>query len=394
MVTAELLLILPLASAVAWWAVAAVPLARRRLTSRFERSIAAFAVLIGVWAFLDWIFLGFKDASQARTAIDVSNVRISVITMATFVLALAMKWIVLGHSKLDWLLAIPVLGSIALIWVPPGLTTAAFPESWGLRLVRDQFRYTLWASQQVAYVAAAIVLVAHLYVERRDMARRIRRRFFWTTGSLAVMLAIWISTNIYNNVTQTGGVPWFSSLLVVPAAIILGAIAPMSSNEFGEMLRAISAIQERVIAVYLFYRTGDPLVALASGRILPIEAEQLEGVLALVGNFVETSVPSSRGVRVTAMRYDGLGIVAVRGDFVIAAAVYDGPANDTLRAELIRAVRQFEERRWRDLGTWEEATRSAEAVAEELSSLLYRPERMEESPGRAGAVQGTARRSA
>jgi len=381
MVIAELLSILPLASAAAWWAVAAVPLVRRRLSSRFESAVAAFAVLIGAWAFLDWIFLGFKGGQQA-TAIAVSNVRISVITVATFVLVLAMKWIAVGRSKFDVLLVVPVLGSLAIIWAGivwegAGLTTGVVPEAWGPRLVRDPSRYTLWASQQIAYVAATIVLVAHLYLERREMPGRIRRRFFWTTGSLTVMLGIWISTNIYNNVTQTGGVPWFSSLLFVPAAIILAAIAPMSTDQFGEMLRAVSAIQERVVAVYLFYRSGEPLVALASGRSLPIEAEQLEGVLAIVGNFVETSVSSSRGLQVTAMRYDGLGIVAVRGDFVIAAAVYDGPAYDTLRAELIRAVRQFEERRWQDLGTWEEATKVTEGVAGDLSSLLYRPEPME-----------------
>jgi len=373
MATEDLLRILPLASAIAWWAVGLVPIARAQLVSPFERSVTTFAFLIGGWAFLDWIFLGFTDPTQASMAILISNVRITVITTATFVLLLAAKWITLGHSKYDILLALPVLGSLGIIWT--GLTSGAEAASWGLRLLRDPSRYSLWASTQIAYVAASTVLIAHLYLKRRDVAPRIRRRFFWTTGSLALILVLWLSTNIYNNVTQTGGVPWFSSLLVIPAGIILAAIAPMTTEDFGEMLRAVSAIQERVVAVYLFYRTGDPLVALASGRNLPIEAEQLEGVLAVVGNFVETSVPSSRGLHVTAMRYDGLGIVAVRGDFVIAAAVYDGPAYDTLRSELTRTVRTFEERRWRDLGTWEEATKVAESASDELSNLLYRPDR-------------------
>jgi len=51
----------------------------------------------------------------------------------------------------------------------------------------------------------------------------------------------------------------------------------------------------RAIAVYLFYRSGEPLVALASGGNLPIEAEMLEGLLSVVGNFVETSVRGARG---------------------------------------------------------------------------------------------------
>src|SRR5438034_16848 len=75
---------------------------------------------------------------------------------------------------------------------------------------------------------------------------------------------------------------------------------------------------DRVTAVYLFYRTGEPLVALAAGRTLPIEAEQLEGLLSVVGNFVETSVSGSRGYAMTSMRYENLGVVAVRGEFTIA----------------------------------------------------------------------------
>src|SRR6266508_6581443 len=117
---------------------------------------------------------------------------------------------------------------------------------------------------------------------------------------------------------------------------------------------------ERVNAVYLFYRTGEPLVALAAGRTLPIEAEQLEGLLSVVGNFVETSVSGSRGYAMTAMRYENLGIVAVRGEFTIAVVVYDGQASEALRANLLRTVQTFEERRWRDLGTLEAATKVAE----------------------------------
>ena len=124
------------------------------------------------------------------------------------------------------------------------------------------------------------------------------------------------------------------------------------------------------IAVYLFYRSGEPLVALAAGRNLPIEAEQLEQVLSVVGNFVETSVPGSRGYASTAMRYGEFGIVAVRGEFVIAAAMYDGLVHDQMKADLLRKVQDFEERYWKDLATWEAATKLSEPATGELSKLL------------------------
>src|SRR5438046_10248526 len=95
----------------------------------------------------------------------------------------------------------------------------------------------------------------------------------------------------------------------------------------------------RAIAVYLFYRSGEPLVALAAGRDLPIEAETLEGLLSVVGNFIETSVRGSRGYATTAMRYDEFGIVAVRGEFVLGSRVNDGSAHDTLTGDLRRVAR-------------------------------------------------------
>lgn len=126
----------------------------------------------------------------------------------------------------------------------------------------------------------------------------------------------------------------------------------------------------RIIAVYLFYKSGEPLVALASSRNLPIEAEQLEALLSVVGNFVETSVPGSRGYAATTMRYENLGIVAVRGEFVIGAAVYDGPEYDPLKGELLRTLRAIEERHWQNLRTWEAATKVAQPAADELSKFL------------------------
>ena len=331
-----------------------------------------FALLIGVWAFLDWIFLGLTDANLA---ILVSNVRISVFTLAMLALVLASVWIYLGHSRYYLLLVLPVVLSLALIWI--GMTKGVEFLSWGPRLIRDRTLYSLWALQGLAYLGTSIVLTTALYLKRKDLTSRIRRRIFWTSGSLLAILAIWLSTNMYNNVTQSAGIPWLSSLLVIPGAIILVVLGPLSSEQLGELFRAVSAVDQRVIATYLFYKTGEPLVALSSSRSFPIEAEQLEGVLAVVGNFVETSMSSAKGYGVTAMRYDRLGILAVRGQYVIAAAVYDGAAYDALRSELVRIVRNLEQKRRHQLQTWEDATKSAEAVAEDFSNLLYRPRKSE-----------------
>lgn len=366
----EILRVLPLVSALLWFGVAALPVLRARLSSPFERSLTAFALLMALWAFLDGIFLGLTDPAQEDLAVLVSNVRTTVITGAMAALLLAAKWIYLGHSRWDALLLLPAAGSLAIVWT--GLTSGVDFVWWGPRLVRDPVRYTLWAAQQVAYLGAAIVMIAALSHQRRDIPRRSRVRIFWTGGSLGAFLLIWLATNIYNNVTSSSNVPWLSSLLVIPAAIILVALGPLSSEEFGALFRQAADLERRVIAVYLFHQSGDPLVALASSRTFPIEPERMQSILSVIGSFVETSLASGSAYGVTALRFDAQGAVAVRGRHVIAAALYDGPAYDAVRSELVHLVRRFEDANARELETWEGATAVAEAAADELSRLLSR----------------------
>jgi hypothetical protein len=62
--------------------------------------------------------------------------------------------------------------------------------------------------------------------------------------------------------------------------------------------------------------------------------------------------------------------VAVRGEYVVGAALYDGAIHDALKADLLRTVRDFEERHFKDLATWEAATKLTEPASSELSKLL------------------------
>ena len=352
--------ILSLGSGVAWWAVGFVPVIRTRLGSRFERGLAATAFFLGGWALLEALYPVLSGAPPDLVFI---GFRLTFIAFGTLTLLLTTKWVARGPSRYEPLLLLPVIGSLGLAWTE--LPARAGSPSWG---------YGLWAVQQVAYVVASIALMVSTVRGRKNPSAAFRWRSIWTLGILLVAVAVSLSANIYETLTSALDELWSASLLLIPAVLILAAILPLSTEDWDRAFRGASAIQERVTAIYMFYRTGEPLVALASSRNLPIGAEQLEGLLAVVGNFVETSVPLSAGYAVTAMRYEGLGIVAVRGEFVIVAAVYDGPAYDALRGELTRALKAFEERSWRQLGTWEDATSIAEAAADELSNFLEHPE--------------------
>jgi len=359
--TFDALRFVSLGSGAAWWAVGIVPAIRTHLALRSERALAATALLVGGWAFLDAVY---PEAGVAQSPdVVFLGLQLTLITFATLAILLTTKWIARGPSRYDPLAVLPVIGSLGLIWTE--LPSRGGNPSWG---------YELWAFQQVVYLAASSVLLASLYRGRKDPSAAFHWQSAGTGGILVLAVAVSLFANLYETLTSTSGELWASSL-AIPAVVVLVTILPLSADGWNEAFRGGSVIQKRVNAIYMFYRTGEPLFALASSRNLPIGAEQLEGLLAVVGNFVETSVPVSRGYAVTAMRYEGLGIVAVRGEFVIVAAVYDGPAYDALRGELTRALKVFEERSWRQLGTWETATSVAEAAADELSNFLEHPER-------------------
>ncbi len=369
-----LLIALPLVSAACWLAIGIWPFVRYRYGSPFQRTLTAAALLLGVYAIVDWVFLQVNwifPASYHDAAILMSEVRASVFSVAVVLLFLASKWLYLGHARYDAVLVVPALASLAVIW--GGMTTDVAVAEWGPQLIRDPALYAGWVGVQMVYILAAVAMTFALFRARRDMPHRLRWRIVWSAASLLAILAAWSTTNVYNNLTQTAGVPWFSSLLIVPAAIVIAAFLPLSPEEIGDVYRAVSGVERHVTALYVFYRGGEPLAAVASGQKFPIEAEQLQGVLEIVGNFVETSMKQFRGYTVTAMRFDRLGIVAVRGEFIIVAAVYEGPAYDALRSELLRGVRDFEARRWERLATWEGASGIAEEVADDLSRLLKRP---------------------
>src|SRR5213593_1941664 len=236
-----------LGSGIAWWAVGFVPVIRTRLASPLERGLAATAFFLGGWAFLEAVYPVLSAASPDLVFI---GLRLTLITFGTLALLLTVKWMARGPSRYDPLLLLPVIGSLGLAWIE--LPARAGSPSWG---------YGLWATQQIAYVAASIVLTVASIRGRSDPSTVFRWRSIWTLGILLVAVAVSVSANIYETLTSSFDEPWSASFLLLPAVLILAAILPLSADDWNRAFRGASAIQERVIAIYMFYRTGEPLVA-------------------------------------------------------------------------------------------------------------------------------------
>jgi hypothetical protein len=148
---------------------------------------------------------------------------------------------------------------------------------------------------------------------------------------------------------------------LVPAAAALLALP------FGPRSRAD---ETNIRAVYLFHRNGDPLATVASDVVLPLELSQLEPVLGAVRGFVEADEVSSRLFQPTSERFGEEILVGIRGRFVSACVVSHGPAEGILRRDLVRFIREFEERNEGRLGTWEEATNLAGEASLAMVGLM------------------------
>ena len=147
--------------------------------------------------------------------------------------------------------------------------------------------------------------------------------------------------------------------LLVPAATLLALPFARSRGE-----------EKNVRAVYLFHRSGDPLVAVASDAVLPFESKHLEPLLGAVRDFVDSPEPAGHGIQQTTRRFGEEGVVGVRGQFVSACVVFHGRGDGNIRRDLVRFVREFEERNEDRLGSWEEATTLAGEASLALTSLM------------------------
>ena len=70
------------------------------------------------------------------------------------------------------------------------------------------------------------------------------------------------------------------------------------------------------------------------------------------------------------MRFDEEALVAVRGDHVSVCAVFRSANTSAIRRDLVRFIRDFEDRNEGRLQTWEDACRFAGEAADAMSPLI------------------------
>src|SRR5207245_11478306 len=93
-------------------------------------------------------------------------------------------------------------------------------------------------------------------------------------------------------------------IVLVPAMVVMLALP------IGLRWRAPDPL---VRAVYLFHRSGEPVAMVASDRLPPFAAKDLEPIVGAVRGFAEAGFPARQGSDVASLRFDDAALAGVRG---------------------------------------------------------------------------------
>jgi hypothetical protein len=318
-----------LVSGISWLAVSLWPVLRGRIALPPDLSFFLFASLIGAWALIDYVFLTSQDLAFALL---LSKVRITVFTVGILFLLYWAKWTTAGRVGVDILFLVPTAFSLYLIWT--SITYDIEMQPWGPRLLRDPFYYALWTGQIICYV-----LLSSYYLLRNIRAvivtdRHNGLRVAVTIASLFAILGIWSVTNMYNNLTRSTNFPYLSSLLWIPAAMILVMLAPVPGEKLWRLWQNVALTWDRkVMAACLLDSEGQILgVAAASTRDLA-RFKGMEDIMRVIDDYMAKAVQAGtrrlRSVVVGNVTF----IVENRGGLILVLAI-EGSYSDILRKEV------------------------------------------------------------
>ena len=360
---ADLALDLPLASGIVWLANGLWPWFRGLRTSP-ERAFVAASVLLGTWALLDWLFLHTTDLDLA---ILISKVRITAFSLTWLMFLYFGRWLSRTRSWADYLAILPVLVSIVLSWTV--ITNGAYLVDGIPRLRRDPGWYAVFFVQTAVYLALAFGYIGWDVWKAEFAAAATRNKLAAIFSALVITMGVWMSTNAWASLTQNGGFPALSSVLVVPGVLVLAFLAPFSRKDLVAMWRKLQVSPSRPFAAIWFHNSGQPLAQV----VLPGEASPDAATLADLSQAIDhvlvEGLHSGPGA-LRQLQHEKHSFVFEKGRDLTLVVLLRGSPSQGLRSELRGTVRGFEDAHRTELESWESASALAEEALNALDEVL------------------------
>jgi hypothetical protein len=374
----DLLKVLPLASAVTWFALAGFQVYRDRIHTWTETFFLFACIFAGLYAVSDWLFFTAETKGFAQLAAIASLT--SVIVTALFLLLFTLVYID-RMRRVYWSFAVVSGGVLILVWLfglqdvscstGPGLGVC----SQGLWLPAYNIPvFLVLLAYFGAYSFGGTVNIYRLHKIVRDSSPNLARR---TRGFLIVFILVLVfglGTNGTFGAIQSQVPPPFSTLLLVIAGATIYTLYPGSRQRISEAVRRFQARRYSIKAALVTYMDGTLVGARSRPGETTIDQDIFGATLDVIQNFMRTSFPILRGRSLSSISHGDYTLVVERGRHTYLTVVLEGEETDQLRRQMRDLLLDFEEENRSVLEQWRGIPEEAHGMEKMLSSLF------EESP--------------
>ena len=339
---------LPLASLAVWSGVAAWGWLKGLRTAP-ERAFTAGNVLVGAWAFADWLVYHIPESGDASLILLVVHVRMTLLVFTSLAFFYFGRWLVRPRGLVDGVALIPAAAAVGIVW------------TMAVRGVQYADGIPWIVREPVGYIA----------VQRRATFARggTKRRLSAILWVLVIGLTMWGAGNVYGALSPGPTSPVVTLFPLLLGVLLLGAVVRIDPSRFRSAMRKLLVTPARPMMAILYHNSGSPLaeVILPGGKAL--DPADLSNLMQAVDHVLTTALKSDPGA-LRQLRHGDFYVLFERGANVTLVAVLEGPPSEGLRSEMRRAVRDFESIHDADLRTWETAAGLADQALSTLDELL------------------------
>jgi len=377
--TFDLLRDLPLVSATAWFALAALQVYRDRIHTWTETFFLAACFFAGFYAVADWLFFNAMNDTSAFLAALMSLTSVALTVLFLFLFTL----VYIGRMKRAyWSFTAVATGMLLLLWTN-GLEGVVRPPAGGglYYPVFNPAGFLVFLVYIIAFSLGGVVNLYRLHRIVRESSAQLARR---TRGLLLIfvlVLLLGIGTNGYLGLVRNQQIPPpFSTLLLVVAGATIYTLYPGSRQRISEAIRRFQARRYSIKAVLMTYEDG----TLIGSKIRPgekvIDQDLFGATLDVIQNFMRTSFPILRGKSLTSISHGSYTLIMERGRHTYLTVVLEGEESDQLRRQMRDLLLEFEAFNREVLANWQGIPAEARGT-DELLGMFFIDEPLIKEPG-------------
>lgn len=361
---------LPILTAIVWYVVVILQVARDHFRTWTEVSFLAGFFSGGTYALCDFLFFNAPDSDSAMLAARLSLSFLSFAILFYFIFGA----VFLAKMRRIYFSSFIVNAIILwLIWTnlvitPRQLTNGAWI------VVYDNLAFIVLLLYIVVLGTAGVTLTLKTTRIARQHSVAAGRRASGIFYILISVLVLGIFTNGLMGLLDVEMVPIFSSLLGLPGIATLYVLLPTSGSRISQAIRRWHSLRYEPKSAYLIHRDGTLVDFYSLEEETGLDKDLFSATLDVIQNFMRTSFPMLSGKWLRTIEHGDMKILIERGQWTYFALIITGEENDLLRMQMRENLKTFERNNATVLESWTGVVGTAKGTQEMLHHFFERPE--------------------